>query len=118
MIPPHLQLCQAHYVGIRVNAFKKRYNDIPIVWCGDFNSQPRGYVHRYLTEGVVNAKSAESKRFYKSIESSVKEEEEEKVFVMIYIRGKSQNKYIIRTILCFHKYIYLAEQLINTQGSI
>ena len=68
---------------------------------------------------MANAKSAESKRFHKSIESSVKEEEEEeKVFVMIYIRGKSQNKYIIRTILCFHKYIYLAEQLINTQGSI
>lgn len=41
-----------------MNEFRKRYNDIPVVWCGDFNSQPRGYVHRYLTEGVVNAKSA------------------------------------------------------------
>jgi hypothetical protein len=34
------------------------HNDIPIVWCGDFNSQPKGYVHQYLTKGVVNAKAS------------------------------------------------------------
>ena len=45
-------------MAIRVKAFCKRHNDIPIVWCGDFNSQPQGYVHQYLTGGVVNAKAA------------------------------------------------------------
>lgn len=45
-------------MAIRANAFCKRHNDIPIVWCGDFNSQPQGYVHQYLTKGVVNAKAA------------------------------------------------------------
>mmetsp|Transcript_20014 Transcript_20014/g.49801 ORF Transcript_20014/g.49801 Transcript_20014/m.49801 type:complete len:745 (+) Transcript_20014:272-2506(+) len=54
----YVKLCQAHYVAIRVKAFCKRHNDIPIVWCGDFNSQPQGYVHQYLTRGVVNAKAA------------------------------------------------------------
>ena len=45
-------------MAIRANAFCKRHNDIPFVWCGDFNSQPQGYVHQYLTKGVVNAKAA------------------------------------------------------------
>lgn len=45
-------------MAVRVKAFCKRHNDIPIVWCGDFNSQPQGYVHQYLTRGVVNAKAA------------------------------------------------------------
>jgi len=54
----YVKLCQAHYVAIRANAFCKRHDDIPFVWCGDFNSQPQGYVHQYLTKGVVNAKAA------------------------------------------------------------
>lgn len=45
-------------MAIRANAFCRRYNDIPLVWCGDFNSQPHGYVYEYLTKGVVNAKAA------------------------------------------------------------
>jgi hypothetical protein len=28
----------------------------PFLLCGDFNSKPNSYVHRYLAKGVVNAK--------------------------------------------------------------
>ena len=45
-------------MAVRANAFCRRHNDIPVVWCGDFNSQPQGFVHEYLTKGVVNAKAA------------------------------------------------------------
>ena len=40
------------------SAFRKRHDDIPVIWCGDFNSQPQGCVHQYLTKGMVNAKAA------------------------------------------------------------
>merc|ERR1712157_478745 len=53
----YVKLCQAHYVAECATAFSKRHNDIPIIWCGDFNSQPKGFVHQYLTKGVVNAKA-------------------------------------------------------------
>ena len=31
---------------------------IPIIFCGDFNSQPGSHVHRYLVDGYVNGKVA------------------------------------------------------------
>ncbi len=41
-----------------MKAFCTEIIDTPVVWCGDFNSQPQGFVHQYLTRGVVNAKAA------------------------------------------------------------
>jgi hypothetical protein len=52
-----VQLCQAHFVATRAKEFCRGQDDIPVVLCGDFNSQPRSFVHRYLTGGEVNAKS-------------------------------------------------------------
>ena len=58
----YVKLCQTHYVAIRAEAFRREKNnndikDVPVIWCGDFNSQPGGSVHQYLTTGVVNAKA-------------------------------------------------------------
>ena len=43
-------------MAMRASDYCKKHGVIPIVWCGDFNSQPQGCVHQYLTKGVVNAK--------------------------------------------------------------
>jgi len=51
----YVKLCQIHYVAMRTKAFCKNAN-VPVILCGDFNSQPKSYVHRYLTTGSVNAK--------------------------------------------------------------
>ena len=48
----YIKLCQAHYITTKAHAFA---NGIPIVLCGDFNSQPKSSVHTYLTTGIVNA---------------------------------------------------------------
>jgi mRNA deadenylase 3'-5' endonuclease subunit Ccr4 len=61
----YVKLCQTHYVATRAEAFCREKNinnndsikDVPVIWCGDFNSQPGGSVHQYLTTGVVNAKA-------------------------------------------------------------
>jgi len=61
----YVKLCQTHYIAIRAKAFSKHppncivveEEEVPIIWCGDFNSKPEGSVHRYLTTGVVNAKA-------------------------------------------------------------
>jgi len=58
----YVKLCQTHYVAIRAEAFRREKNnndikDVSVIWCGDFNSQPGGSVHQYLTTGVVNAKA-------------------------------------------------------------
>jgi mRNA deadenylase 3'-5' endonuclease subunit Ccr4/uncharacterized protein with PIN domain len=50
----YVKLCQAHYAMTCAKAFAK---DDPVVICGDFNSQPHGPVHDYLTRGAVNAKA-------------------------------------------------------------
>jgi hypothetical protein len=44
-------------VATRAKEFCKGQDDIPVIFCGDFNSQPRSFVHQYLTEGEVNAKN-------------------------------------------------------------
>eukprot|EP00536_Pseudo-nitzschia_multiseries_P007294 jgi/Psemu1/240109/estExt_Genewise1.C_1690012 len=54
----YVKLCQAHYIAKRASAFCKENNITYMVWAGDFNSQPQGIVHQYLTKGVVNAKVA------------------------------------------------------------
>ena len=51
-------MCQAHYIAKRANDFCKDNTIDRLVWAGDFNSQPCGSVHQYLTKGVVNAKEA------------------------------------------------------------
>ena len=48
----YIKLCQAHYITTQAHAFS---NGIPVVICGDFNSQPKSCVHTYLTTGTVNA---------------------------------------------------------------
>jgi hypothetical protein len=45
-------------VATRIWEFCGGDDDVPVIFCGDFNSQPKSLVHRYLTEGVVNAKTA------------------------------------------------------------
>jgi uncharacterized protein with PIN domain len=42
-------------VSCRAKAFCG-HEQLPIVFCGDFNSQPNSHVHRYFVEGSVNAK--------------------------------------------------------------
>ena len=37
--------------------FCKNDSNVPIILCGDFNSQPKSSVHQYLTTGTVNAKA-------------------------------------------------------------
>jgi mRNA deadenylase 3'-5' endonuclease subunit Ccr4/uncharacterized protein with PIN domain len=50
----YVKLCQIHFVAGRVKEFC--HDNEPIILCGDFNSQPNSSVHRYLTQGSVNAK--------------------------------------------------------------
>jgi hypothetical protein len=45
-------------VATRIKEFCGDDDHVPVIFCGDFNSQPNGYVHRYLTQGKVNAKTA------------------------------------------------------------
>uniref|UniRef100_A0A7S0F706 Mut7-C RNAse domain-containing protein n=2 Tax=Craspedostauros australis TaxID=1486917 RepID=A0A7S0F706_9STRA len=49
-----IQLCQAHYILTRAQAFCG--DQTPLIVCGDFNSNPGSNVHRYMVEGSVNAK--------------------------------------------------------------
>lgn len=45
-------------MATRVKEFCRGRENTPVIFCGDFNSQPSSYVHRYLTAGEVNAKAA------------------------------------------------------------
>ena len=52
----HVQLCQAHYILLRVQQYQRGPYE-PVILCGDLNSRPNGGVtHTYLTHGVINAK--------------------------------------------------------------
>lgn len=45
-------------MATRIKEYCGGRDNVPVIFCGDFNSQPKGRVHQYLTEGEVNAKTA------------------------------------------------------------
>lgn len=47
----YVKLCQAHYLVSQMKEFCATDKDVPVVLCGDLNSQPGSLVYRYLTEG-------------------------------------------------------------------
>lgn len=51
----YVKLCQIHYVLERTKLFCKG-DDIPIVLCGDFNSDPGSHVYRHITTESINAR--------------------------------------------------------------
>ncbi|CAJ1961909.1 unnamed protein product [Cylindrotheca closterium] len=52
----YVKLCQTHHIMRNAKDFCDGDSSIPLVVCGDLNSQPESYVYKYLSSGTINAK--------------------------------------------------------------
>lgn len=65
-----VKLVQTKYLVDRVDAIARKHSPnpinalMPVVLCGDFNSKPGSFVHRFLSDGVIDARRVAPWRYF------------------------------------------------------